>query len=383
MICPKCNHTQENEEECEYCGVIFKKYALRQARLQTELAEKQNTLADENRVDNPSNRVSVRNVLVALLCFIAVISVISAGIGMYENLQRQKKHQHIMAKQGVNPKDFVTKNNVSISSTLARYNPPKNYIEHARNATVFLQSYLGSGSGFFIDDKCHIVTNRHVVKISNEEIDKLRKKANALKYYISQEKRQLSEMKNKMNDDRYQLEYDPQRVEKRDYLSLGESDLEKNEKLLKKMEDELYKINQYPASSDLTAILVNGVEYHVFDVKISDTHDIALLTILGLDSPFLEPNLESEAVGGKVLAIGNPVGLKQVVTSGIISGSYTYKGEKYIQTDAPINPGNSGGPLIDQKGRVIGINTMILSDTEGIGFAIPIATVFKAFPSLQ
>ena len=53
----------------------------------------------------------------------------------------------------------------------------------------------------------------------------------------------------------------------------------------------------------------------------------------------------------------------------------------FLQTDAPINPGNSGGPLIDERGYVHGVNTMIIKNTEGIGFAIPIATVFEEFGS--
>ncbi|KAB0670150.1 DegQ family serine endoprotease [Oryzomonas sagensis] len=84
-------------------------------------------------------------------------------------------------------------------------------------------------------------------------------------------------------------------------------------------------------------------------------------------------NLE---VGEWVMAIGNPFGLAQTVTAGIVSakgrviGSGPY--DDYIQTDASINPGNSGGPLFDATGRVIGINTAIIAGGQGIGFAIPI-----------
>ena len=66
--------------------------------------------------------------------------------------------------------------------------------------------------------------------------------------------------------------------------------------------------------------------------------------------------------------------------TGILSGYRQAAEHSFIQIDASINPGNSGGPLIDAKGRVLGINTMILRDTEGIGFAIPIETAFEEFP---
>jgi S1-C subfamily serine protease len=85
--------------------------------------------------------------------------------------------------------------------------------------------------------------------------------------------------------------------------------------------------------------------------------------------------------GDRVYTIGNPVGLRNTVTAGIFSGYRRHEdsGEIYLQTDAPINPGNSGGPLIDERGRVLGVNTMILQNTQGIGFAIPVTTVFEEF----
>ncbi|MCX6891546.1 MAG: DegQ family serine endoprotease [Verrucomicrobiota bacterium] len=108
--------------------------------------------------------------------------------------------------------------------------------------------------------------------------------------------------------------------------------------------------------------------------------DVAVIKIEGKDLPFV-PMADSEQVevGDVVLAIGNPFGVGQTVTTGIVSA--TGRGnlgiedyEDFIQTDAAINPGNSGGALVDVEGRLIGINTAIYSRTggnQGIGFAIP------------
>ncbi|MBW2147617.1 MAG: trypsin-like peptidase domain-containing protein [Deltaproteobacteria bacterium] len=98
-------------------------------------------------------------------------------------------------------------------------------------------------------------------------------------------------------------------------------------------------------------------------------------------------------VGDKVLAIGNPFGLQQTMTAGIISslGRSIQSGsdsiiENVIQTDAAVNPGNSGGPLLNSQGEIIGINAAIISPTGasvGVGFAIPVDDVKEALPSLM
>jgi S1-C subfamily serine protease len=127
---------------------------------------------------------------------------------------------------------------------------------------------------------------------------------------------------------------------------------------------------------------------HKYSAKVIGTdrsHDLALLQI---DAPNLQPVTLADssglAVGQKVYAIGNPFGLAGTMTRGIISSIRSVRGaegapiEDAIQTDAAINPGNSGGPLLNSRGEVIGINTMIASNgaeqSSGIGFAIPINT---------
>lgn len=82
------------------------------------------------------------------------------------------------------------------------------------------------------------------------------------------------------------------------------------------------------------------------------------------------------SVGDTVIAYGNPLGLENTVTKGIVSNLGREIGDyKYIQTDVAINPGNSGGPLLDTDGNVIGINTLKIEDASGIGFAIPISSI--------
>src|SRR5439155_8687079 len=107
--------------------------------------------------------------------------------------------------------------------------------------------------------------------------------------------------------------------------------------------------------------------------------DVAVLKIDGKDLPFIEmADRDKIEVGDIVRAVGNPFGIGQTVTMGMISATgratLGLDYEDFIQTDAAINPGNSGGDLVDADGRLIGINTAILSRSggnQGIGFAIP------------
>jgi S1-C subfamily serine protease len=123
-------------------------------------------------------------------------------------------------------------------------------------------------------------------------------------------------------------------------------------------------------------------------------HDLALLQI---NAPNLQPVTLSDSsdlvVGQKVYAIGNPFGLNGTMTRGIISSIRSIRGpeggpiEDAIQTDAAINPGNSGGPLLNSRGEVIGINTLIASNgaeqSSGIGFAIPVNTAKAVLDDLS
>ena len=139
------------------------------------------------------------------------------------------------------------------------------------------------------------------------------------------------------------------------------------------------------ANRGIEVQLSNKRRYQAKVVGTDRTHDLALLQI---DAPDLQPVTLADSselnVGQKVYAIGNPFGLSGTMTRGIISSIRSIHNEDgapiedAIQTDAAINPGNSGGPLLNSRGEVIGINTMIASNgadqSSGIGFAIPINT---------
>jgi len=92
-------------------------------------------------------------------------------------------------------------------------------------------------------------------------------------------------------------------------------------------------------------------------------------------------------VGERVIAIGSPLGLQHTVTAGILSAVnrdvQVNPRVGFLQTDAPINPGNSGGPLLNLKGEVIGVNTAVARDGQGIGFAIPVTTLKQVLPQLK
>jgi serine protease Do len=135
-------------------------------------------------------------------------------------------------------------------------------------------------------------------------------------------------------------------------------------------------------ATDVTVTLSDKREFKARVIGTDPRTDIALLKIDGSNFPSLTLADSSKVeVGDIVLAIGDPFGVGQTVTGGIVSatgrgGLGIEEVEDFIQTDAPINPGNSGGALVDDDGHLIGINTAILSGNsggnQGIGFAIPI-----------
>jgi serine protease Do len=142
----------------------------------------------------------------------------------------------------------------------------------------------------------------------------------------------------------------------------------------------------------VTVTLFDGKEYQAEIVGRDPSSDIALLKIRATDLPFVKmAGTKNSRVGDWVIAIGNPLGLGNTVTAGIISALQRNIGaggayDRFIQTDTAINPGNSGGPLFNLKGEVVGINNRLISPVGaniGVGFAIPAEEAVPVVESLK
>jgi serine protease Do len=142
----------------------------------------------------------------------------------------------------------------------------------------------------------------------------------------------------------------------------------------------------------ITVTLDDGQKVEAKSLGADPILDLAVLRIPVPPKGHLKAILgdsDTVRIGEEVIAIGNPLGLEQTLTRGVISGVNRILPESpmaltlpLIQTDAPINPGNSGGPLLNRCGEVIGITTSILSDAQNIGFAIPINVAKRVIPEL-
>jgi len=148
-------------------------------------------------------------------------------------------------------------------------------------------------------------------------------------------------------------------------------------------------------ASTINVVTADRAQYRAKVVGQDPDHDLAVLSISAPEKALVPVVLGSSRelqVGQKVLAIGNPFGLDHTLTTGVVSAlGRTIRSmsdrtiEGVIQTDAAINPGNSGGPLLDSPGRLIGVNTQIISPSgafAGVGFAVPVDTVKRVVPDL-
>ena len=281
--------------------------------------------------------------------------------------------------------------------------PAKNDIERAVAATVAVQSPVGFGSGFFISADGYLVTNKHVIRGSQPENEKNEAYFTSVENQIEAMEKRLANEKARIQKYHEQLEnyknaaraesnpgmkqtYLENYETKKKELEAWETDFKKRrgkfeaEKKRFRSDRASYAYSRTVAglSKSFTIFLADNTKLYARLVAVSQSRDLALLKLDGYQVPSLKPGQAARlAQSDPVYAIGNPVKLKNSVTSGVFSGFE----QGFLQTNAQIYPGNSGGPLVNAKGEVLGVNTFkkLTHKFEGLGFAIPIQVVLGEF----
>ena len=372
MECPKCGHEQDNTFECESCGIVFEKYEQIQARLRVHEISK--PIEISRRMGSPKSKSPYYALLGVAFGIIACLAVYR--IFLYSDNKENKNEE--LAKRRPGQEETIKGEQKIEVIKLAPYTSrsTSDYIARAANATVFVETPWGSGSGFFVDNGCQVVTNRHVVHLDPRSVESMEAQQNRLKQIIDYEEQEIA----RAEDGVRHISDRGNREEVEKFIRIKKERLEELKMRYEAFTSTLESIKYGSGLSELNVILIDGSQYTASIAQLSERYDLALLDLPESNCPFIEPGKSNRLrQGDPVYTVGHPVGLRHSVTSGIISGFREHAGVRYIQTDAPINPGNSGGPLIDRNGEVVGVNTMILADTEGIGFAIPIEVVLDEF----
>ena len=280
---------------------------------------------------------------------------------------------------------------VDLDERLHHRHPPKNPIENAGNATVSIQTAVGSGAGFFVTDKGHILTNRHVLEGDPKKFNSMERKITKAEQWLKRTDRQLKSEQQRITAMEHQIKSDPSydtpynasvvKDAKAKYRSnLG---MYKRQKSLLDQKKSTYRRlkTRLMLQKTITVTLIDKTELTARIERISPKRDLALLKLEGYRTPYIRGGRVPEIAQGQPLyAIGNPFNFSHSVSAGVFSGHQ----RGMLMTSAPINSGNSGGPLITEEGRVVGINTlkMVGANVEGIGFAIPIHTAIHEFRDL-
>ncbi|MEJ2680776.1 MAG: trypsin-like peptidase domain-containing protein [Gammaproteobacteria bacterium] len=292
-----------------------------------------------------------------------------------------------------------------LAAKLAEKFPDTSPIAQVTLAVVAIETPMGSGSGFFITSDGLIVTNKHVVRPSKTAaLDKTKSKIARTKIDIEKRERDLAQERDRLErfdrqlKDRkkyldskgmtnskslaeeeylaYKERYDRR---KRDYEQAQNRHQSKKREFDKMVAEFNFKSSLSDVARRFKVFLKDDSEHQATLVALSDKYDLALLKLSGAHTPTLTlASVKKLSQGSNVFAIGSPLGLRDSVTKGIITGYRNH----FVVTDTQILPGNSGGPLVTESGQVIGVNTLKLAqeaNRQGFGLAIPITTVQKEF----
>ncbi len=401
MKCPKCGHAQEGTVECEACGVVF-------AKLQpaaTPPASSQAKPPSRPAAHESSERagIPVMGVVIACLATAALVYQYTrphdnapADPGARAGAQadaaaKSKRSAPATAPNASTPAagdnddaDAEAPAPSGLEARLARAFPAHNAVEATRNATVFIRTGWGSGSGFIVDANCHVVTNRHVVETDGARVASSMVRDPDVRARLDDAQQQLAAALNMEQRHLRALAGQPGKTMERMQSEQRIRELQARlEDLPGQLGQEVSEKVEQSGRAGFTVSLIDGTEFRSLHAHNAEQVDLALIQLPATGCPHVTvARSDRVAQGERLYTIGNPSGLDYSVTSGVFSGSRVIDRLRYLQTDAPINPGNSGGPLLTEDGHVVGINTMTLRGTQGIGFAIPIESVYDTFPEL-
>ena len=368
MKCANCGHSQIAEIKCEQCGAYFKKMS-----------------SNEDAPQADRRSAGTRSKKSTLLVPLMIAAMLIGGFTYYNSQQKEPTTEAPVADVSIEADSPTEQVQIGgMAQEIARTHAGRNNIETARNATVFIETPWGTlGSGFLINAECQVISNRHVMDFDPEK---------EIETYLASTQFQAEVFirRSKLMPNYMQLRTE---VEQMGLQGTGRANVMKVEKKLKALADEidgiankleqdmrnsLRKVERDGRRAGFTVSFINGDEYKINTnaVDFAEEYDLAIFSIRASNCPYIELGVSSELeIGSQLYTVGNPSGLRHTVTSGIFSGRHITDEITMLQTDAPINPGNSGGPLITPDGKVIGVNTSILRDAEGIGFAIPVEAV--------
>ncbi|MCC8988320.1 MAG: trypsin-like peptidase domain-containing protein [Candidatus Contendobacter sp.] len=359
------------------------------------------------------HRSGKRYGFVAGLSLIALVSGAPAGAETYKYQDEQGRWQYTdrppsnLRQSGEVLPAPMTKPRPTqnLNAALRAKFSPETPIQEATLSTVTIKTSLATGSGFFISSTGHLLTNKHVIQLPEQERKNIQQTFGDAEQKIERHRQRLAWREQELEKYRKDLaqyeaylgglsggagKADQQAYyqSRQDQYQTLQQELAADRRQLQAVEDKVatqrreldWKLAVSGAANAFTIVLKDGVELTAALVAVSPDHDLALLKVDQRQTPFLHPAApQAIGQGEPVYAIGSPVGLRDSISAGVVSGVDS----TFIRTDAKIYPGNSGGPLILANGQVIGINTMkqITEKFEGIGYAIPIATALREFAS--
>ena len=377
MDCRKCGHKQDDTVKCESCGVYFEKIR----------SLPSSPVAKRAKVDRAAPEPSGFGAGA-----LAVTALVTAGLVVHFMHGRNPPLRPLPTVQPAavtglppstppQPADAIA----GPAQPLGRPSVPQNAIAVARSSTVLIQTGWGLGSGFIIDGDCHVITNRHVVetdgaRVANQVVQDPDTQA---RLFAAQQQLRAAIY----NAQRYRDSLALQIGKNLEHMQVDQKILEMQQQLASVQPDNLSQAIsdkvQGSARGGFTAVLADGTKFEGLHADYAPHRDLALFSLPAHHCvPIAVGHSTNLTFGERLYTIGNPSGLNFTVTSGVYSGERGTGSERLLQTDAPINPGNSGGPLITENGQVVGINTLVLRGTQGIGFAIPIEAVYAEFSEL-